>query len=412
MLISFALLVSTTQFLGADGKGYISLFLLNVTLVQLISSLLGGPAIVYLLPRLGMERLLLPSYAWALFVSVIVPLLLYAIGLQDRACLYHLMFIGAIDSIGKIHLQFILGREDIKSHNWISFLQSTTLLISFWIFYLVCEIHDISAYIGAIYIAYLFTAIAGFLRIYRKLGAIPLSKLRNTWRVTIREMSRLGSWIQLANISQLLNYRLSYYLLQKLLPANNLSELGYYATAINLAEASWLISRSLAMIQYARISNTRDVPEIRRLSTQMWKIAFCSGLLMLIPLLLIPAQVWDLIFGARDNFEQIRTLLVILSPGIFFMALNNTMSAHFAGQGRYDLNARVSGIGLVLTAVLTPIFISRSGLMGAAMATSISYSLSSLYQTRLFLSAGRIPLADLWPSRADGKWLLKWYRGK
>ena len=410
IVLSFLLLISTTQTLGADGKGYISLFLLNVTLVQLISSFIGGPALVYLLPRFGIERLLLPSYAWALFVSIIVPLILFAAGLQDREYLYHLMFIGAIDAIGKIHLQFILGREDLKSHNWISFLQGAALLISFWIFYGVYGIHDVSAYIGAIYVAYLFTVIAGFLRIFRELGTTPSQELRGTWRITVTEMSRYGFWIQLANISQLLNYRLSFYLLQKLLPENNYAGLGYYATAINLAEASWVVSKSLAMIQYARISNANNPIEIRRLSTQMWKIAFYSAFAIISVLLLVPSEVWNFVFGAEDNFAQIRPLLVVLAPGIFFMALNNTMSAHRAGQGLYSLNARVSALGLILTGVSAPFLIAHYGMTGAAISTSLSYSLSTIYPTQLFLRTSRIPMADLWPSRADARWLRQLIR--
>lgn len=412
ILISFALLVSTTQFLGAEGKGYISLFLLNVTLVQLISSFMGGPALVYLLPKLGVERLLLPSYFWAIIVSLTVPFILYGFGLQDRQYLPHLIFIGALDAFGKIHLQFILGREDIKSHNWINFLQSLILLASFWLFFWLFDIRDISAYIGAIYVAYLFTVVAGFLKIYKELGTTPSSELKGTWSITLREMSRHGFWIQLANISQLLNYRLSYYLLQKLLPENNYSALGYYATAINLAEASWVVSKSLAMIQYARISNTQNPIEIRRLSTQMWKIAFYSAFLIIVVLLMIPAGIWDVVFGSADDFEQIRPLLIILSPGIFFMALNNTMSAHLAGLGLYDLNARVSGVGLILTAVTAPVLILQLGFYGAALSTSISYSLSTIYQTKIFLRESRIPLSDLWPSRADVVWLQQLTRKK
>ncbi|MCE2496850.1 MAG: polysaccharide biosynthesis C-terminal domain-containing protein [Flavobacteriales bacterium] len=411
ILISFAILVSTTQFLGAEGKGYISLFLLNVTLVQLISSFIGGPALVYLLPRFGVERLLVPSYLWALVVSVIVPMILFAVGLQDEQYLYHLMFIGAIDAIGKIHLQIILGRENIKSHNWISFGQSLVLLFSFWIFFRAFDIHDISAYIGAIYIAYLFTIVAGFLTIYKELGTTPSAELKGTWRITVREMTRHGFWIQLANISQLLNYRLSYYLLQKLLPENNYASLGYYATAINLAEASWVVSKSLAMIQYSRISNTQNPIEIRHLSTQMWKIAFYSALVIIGVLVLISGSIWAFVFGSGDNFEQIRPLLGILAPGIFFMALNNTMSAHLAGRGHYELNARVSGLGLILTGLTAPLLIVKMGLYGAALSTSITYSLSTIYQSQLFLRESRIPWADLWPSRADGRWLRQWIQG-
>ena len=405
VLFSFGVLVSTNQVLAPDGKGFISLFLLNVTLVQLISSFIGGPALVYLLPRLGIERLLIPSYGWTFISAISVPLILYLAGLQPYSHLYDLIFIGGLHSAGQIHMQLLLGKEDVKSHNWISFIQASLILTSLWFFFEVFNIRDVSAYIGALYISYLFTLIASFLKIYSSLGTTPAKELSGTWMITIKNLVRHGAWIQVANFSQILNYRLSYYLIEKLIPNNSLDSLGYYSTAINIAEACWVLSKAMAMVQYSKLSNTTNPIEIRRISVQMWKLSFYSIIILVIPILMIPSAFWDVLFGTGQGFGQIRFLLVLLAPGVLFMSVSNTMSAHFAGQALYSINARVSGVGLISTLLLSPVLIYYSGLTGAAIATSISFVLASAYQTYLFIEKGRIPLSDLLPSRADARLL-------
>ena len=402
VLVSFGVLISTNQVLGPEGKGFTSLFLLNVTLIQLVSSFIGGPALVYLLPRLGIERLLIPSYGWTFITALSIPFLLHLFGLQPSEHLYDLIFIGGLHAAGQIHMQLLLGEEKIKEHNWISFGQAFFLLASLWFFFEILDIRDISAYIGALYISYLFTLVASFLKIYSSIGTTPESELKGTWTITIRSLINHGAWIQLANVSQLLNYRLSYYLIEKLIPVNSMDSLGYYSTAINLAEACWVVSKAMAMVQYSKLSNTSNPIEIRRISVQMWKLSFYSGLFLITPLLLIPPSFWDFLFGVGQGFGQIRVLLLILAPGILFMSLSNSMSAHFAGQALYKVNARVSAFGLLSTLVLSPLLIHHFGLIGAAWATSISFVLASVYQTYLFIEKGRIPLSDLLPSRADG----------
>ena len=114
VLVSFGVLISTNQVLGPEGKGFTSLFLLNVTLIQLVSSFIGGPALVYLLPRLGIERLLIPSYGWTFITALSIPFLLHLFGLQPSEHLYDLIFIGGLHAAGQIHMQLLLGEEKIK----------------------------------------------------------------------------------------------------------------------------------------------------------------------------------------------------------------------------------------------------------------------------------------------------------
>ncbi|MCB0784673.1 MAG: hypothetical protein KDC02_10735, partial [Flavobacteriales bacterium] len=55
--------------LGAVGLGDISLVVLGITIVMLVNNLVGGGALVYLVPRHPLKELLPPAYAWAVITA-------------------------------------------------------------------------------------------------------------------------------------------------------------------------------------------------------------------------------------------------------------------------------------------------------------------------------------------------------
>ncbi|MDP4292695.1 MAG: hypothetical protein Q8908_16565, partial [Bacteroidota bacterium] len=80
-LAGFGIVVINAHYIGAAGVGTISLILLGITFINLISNFIGGPAIVYLMPRFDAFRLLVPSYMWAFLCSSAGSVLLSVTGL-------------------------------------------------------------------------------------------------------------------------------------------------------------------------------------------------------------------------------------------------------------------------------------------------------------------------------------------
>jgi CBS domain containing-hemolysin-like protein len=64
-LMSFLVVTLTSNNLGSEGFGYISLIILGITMVQMVNNFVGGPALVYLIPRFSFLKLFVPSYLWA-----------------------------------------------------------------------------------------------------------------------------------------------------------------------------------------------------------------------------------------------------------------------------------------------------------------------------------------------------------
>ncbi len=76
LIISFATLILTTNYLGAEGRGYISLLTASAGLINLFSGFIGGAALVYLIPRNKSRNFVIQSailsYFWAFFVSIVI----------------------------------------------------------------------------------------------------------------------------------------------------------------------------------------------------------------------------------------------------------------------------------------------------------------------------------------------------
>ncbi|MBL4655359.1 MAG: hypothetical protein JKY33_06015, partial [Bacteroidia bacterium] len=88
--LNFATVILTTQALGAEGRGEVSLFFLNIVIVMMFNDFVGGGALVYLIPRNEPFKVLIPSYIWGILCSACISFLLNTLGLVAEGNLFHL----------------------------------------------------------------------------------------------------------------------------------------------------------------------------------------------------------------------------------------------------------------------------------------------------------------------------------
>src|SRR5688572_27148351 len=65
-IFGFLVVVITSKFLGAEGKGLTSLIITTVAIIMLFNDIIGGTVLVYLVPRTDLLKLLVPAYGWGL----------------------------------------------------------------------------------------------------------------------------------------------------------------------------------------------------------------------------------------------------------------------------------------------------------------------------------------------------------
>ena len=376
--LTLVLAIITSRYLGASGKGDVSLFVLNLTIVQLVNNFVGGSYLVYLIPRKNFMQLFILAYAWAFISAVTVPLGLFALHLIDPGQVIHLIIISFVFSLFAVNTMVFIAKEEMGKYNITSLLQVSALIIAFVFFLEKFGIKNVTSYINAMYFSVGIAFVVSFALIIKYLDKISFENIGTTFNETIKK----GFTLQIASTAQLLSNRLSFYVLDHFY-ADGRKEVGIYSVAVSVSEALWLISQSASLVLYGRISNANDIRYSRRLTISLIKIVFavtfvCTGIL-----LCFPSAFFIFIFG--EGFGEVRSILFPLSAGIIFLTIAIILSTYFVGNGKPQVCVLASSIGLGVTIVLGFLLIPTYGMIGAAITASASYISGVVYQLYKFI---------------------------
>lgn len=368
---NFLLLILTTQYLGADGRGYISLLITNLALIQLINQVLSGPAMVYLMPRKPIEELVLPAYLWAIISAPIACILLQALGQIPLDWLNHHILLSILYSVFSMHLMLLLGKEKIGAYNFLQFWEVLSIL-AFVAFFFLGKEANLEIYLWALYASYISGLLLSVYFVRNILRfSINLKLLKN-----LKEMLQYGFVAQVSNVLTFLNYRLAYYMLYFFL---DIEDLGKYSAGIALAEGIWIVSKSFALVQYSRLVNEEKEENRLSLSNSTIVLVFWLTLFALIIALAIPKSIYIFILGAE--FGQAKDVITFISPGILFLAISSPISSYFSSSGRFSINNKAAFFGLLINIVAGLLLIPSLGMIGACISTSVVYAAILAYQT-------------------------------
>ena len=209
-------------------------------------------------------------------------------------------------------------------------------------------------------------------------------------------MVHYGVLNQVAHITQMLSFRLSYFVLDHY---HGAAAVGVYSNGISLAESIWLIAKSISLVQYSRIANIDDRIEAAKLTVKLIKFSLTASLIILIPLMLLPSSFYVFIFGA--GFSGTRMVIWTLAIGVLIYNFSILTGHYFSGTGRYQINALASTLGLVVSVILFFSLIPRFSIAGAGWATSLSYLITTLILMTLFNRENKNWYKDLMPSKGD-----------
>jgi len=362
--------------LGAGGVGEITLLVLGITIILLISNVVGGGALVYLIPRFDLFTILVPAYFWSFLTAIIGAYALSFFDLIPRIYTHHVLFLSLFQSLASTNLNVLLGKEKIKQFNFISVFQVVVLIGSLILFFFYLNRIEVISYIYSMYLAYFSSFLISAFAIRKFVNFEGFEKFDEA----IIQIFKYGTYVQLANLLQLLNYRLGYFIIERFLGKPSL---GVFSVGTQVSEGLWLFGKSVAMVQYSRISNSTDAVYARILTLRFIKFVFVLTFSLLAILILIPDSFFVLIF--MKDFSGLHQIILSLSPGILAMSVSMILSHFFSGTGRHYHNTISSAIGLVLTLIFGFTLIPEFGILGAGITASISYFASAGYQLIVFM---------------------------
>lgn len=398
-MLTFVVVILTTRYLGAANYGTISLIILAVAIIQLFNNFVAGGSLIYLTPRAGIFKLFFPAYVWTIFITLASTWLLHLLGIAIPAIeviphgyLYQILVLSMLMSFASVNAMMLLGLEKVNAFNLVNLLQVVTLVIILLSFYFIFDFREVMAYYWAMFISYAISFLVSLLILLPSLKPEPLTGMRQL----MAEVFRFGTYIQFANIFQQLNYRLSYYIVDAFLGR---AAVGVLSAGVQMAEGLWLIARSISMVQFSRISNQMDDAYSVKLTLTMAKITWIVTLIALVMLLMIPAFIFEAVFG--HDFSGIRPVIASLGVGIVTLSVSMVFSGFFAGYNRPYHNTISSAIGMVFTLGLGLILIPAYGIIGAGITASIAYTAATFYQFVIFSKISHLKAWDFLLTRSE-----------
>ncbi|MCX6283401.1 MAG: polysaccharide biosynthesis C-terminal domain-containing protein [Bacteroidetes bacterium] len=396
--------VLNARFLGAENVGTIFLITLSVTYIQLFNNFIGGGALVYMTPRASFFKLFVSSYAWTLGITIIGTLLFYYTGTLSRhleviphGYFTQVLALAFVMSFTSANYMLLLGKEKVEAYNILTILQIIVLIICLVAAVFLFHVRTVMAYYWAILISYLISFLFSFFPLLKFLKAEPLTGLKPIFRA----MFRFGTYSQFANIFQLMNYRIGYYMVDFWFGR---AALGVMGLGFSISEGLWIISRSLAMVQFTRISNAMDFNYSVQLTLILSKITIVVTSAAVLCLVALPEVFFRMIFG--PEFGMIRTVIACLGTGIIALSFGMILSHFFSGINKPYHNTISSAIGLVFTLGLGLLLVPKYGIIGASITASVSYIVSTIYQFIVFSRMSRLKPRDFLLTRAEIKLLL------
>jgi O-antigen/teichoic acid export membrane protein len=396
-IINLGIIWICARYLGAEILGTISLIVLGISIIQLVTAVLAGSALVYQTSRNSVAELLIIAWLWILVAGVPVWILLKAFSLIPEGFNTDVLLLSFLGSIITVNQNIFLGKEKVNWFNSLAVLQSIMVLLPLLIFVLIRKWYDTQAYVTAQYISMSAMALVGTL-----INFPPFRDFKWPRLSIVVESFRYGGYLQTANFLQLFNYRLSYYIIEKFFDR---ATLGVFSVGVQIAESVWIIGRSMAVLLFSRVSNSRDQDYSIQLTVQFLKLTGLTTIALIGLLMLLPTEFFVWVF--RSDFNNIKLVIISLSPGIVSVSLSLMFSHYFSGTGKPHYNTIASLIGLVFTLVLGFTLIPLYGLTGAGLTSSISYLSGVIYQIMIFRRITGVKWRGFVPDKTDMHFAIK-----
>jgi O-antigen/teichoic acid export membrane protein len=399
-ILNFLVVIITAKYTGAEGRGQMSLMYLNITLVLMVNDLIGGSALVYLIPKLKAQRLVVPTALMALLCSLLLPFLFNLYLGYDLKNYLWFMGLSLALNLSSVSNMFLNGLQKIKHNNIANILQTLSLFLVLCFLIFVQQQNNPQSYYLSLLVGFSLNFFYSLLVLGKYIFPVEKSPLLQT----CKQILDYGFIVQAGNAIQLLNYRLSYYFLDYFFPLKGKAFVGVFSTGSSVAEAVWVIMNGISMVQYATLSNNDNRKFAVSYSVKLSKICLLLTILAVLVLILLPNSVFLFLFGT--DFGEMRHVIQMLSPGIVLMGFTGIYSHYFAGTGLMKISTYASLIAFGVTLIAGLLLVPSRGLFGAALTSCLSYCISSLYLIIQFTRHTRCGIKEQFFSFKD---LLKFH---
>lgn len=393
-VIAFGLMKSIiiARWLGPDLNGTIAALTVYPTLFMTIGSLGVSQATTYYVGR-GIfsideiKRALIHLCFFSSLLSVLICyFLIRYLGNADSSDF--MVFLAVLPIPFSLFITYnsgiFLGKNEIAIYNRVNWLPSFVVLLMTVLLIVILKM-KIEAALIATFAGPFFMAM--FL-LFRN-DFIKFITFSFNW-VIIKSLVSLGSVYAVALLIINLNYKIDIILLDKM---STSYELGIYSKGSQLMEYLWEIPMLLSSIIFARSANAKSGREFSLKVAQLLRLSILIiGIASLI-LFFVSDQIILILFG--EEFAESSLVQKVLLPGVVLLTIFKVLNMDLAGKGKPWLSLKAMVPALFINLLLNLLLIPSYGSKGAALASSISYSVAAFLFIFIYSRACGISIVKL-----------------
>lgn len=377
MSMSFLQGVIIARYLLPEGRGFIAVYLAIVNMLLPFSELGIKQSSAYFLNKrkIPLSEIVNIQSITLIFSSVLTWLILLIIfSFQDLVNTFVLIMI-FLSIPFRIYISFSTGialaNRKINTINIVqlllTFVDIFLVVILFILLKLEAEYYFIayfiSSFIAGIYIffwldkTYQVTFTFDFQSYKEK--ALPIIKKGITYALPLFVIG--------------LNYSLDILILNSYVDN---TEIGIYSVGVTLAVLLWQLPSILNLLIFSYSVSTKDE---NKFSLNLWNKSKIIMLIML-PIVgiitLVSKYVIPIIYG--DEFARSFDVLMWLMPGVYMMVAFKLLNGDLAARGNPMIAFYVFSFAVIVNVILNIALIPSIGINGAAVASTISYSVAAV----------------------------------
>lgn len=356
--VNLAILLLTVKWMGAEQRGLISKFILELSFVMLAAEWVVGPVLIYYVSKHSLSSIVSNSLKWIVAVVLFSTLVIYFIEVDVPLMIYTSLFL--VQCIFTFQNQLLLANQRFAELNVSQIVQSLIFLV-FILIHLYVNKSTVDAYLDSLLISSL---IAVFIQVY---FVLKVDKRNKEQPLSFLEVFKSGSYTTSTNFFHLLTTRNSYILLGAMSTA---SILGVYSTAVSMSEAMLLAASSIGTFLYSKYASEKaegqSTAEVLRFAR--YAILFTS--LFVLAFFLTPSDVFTFVLG--KDFTGVKDIILWLSPGILAMSLIHVFSHYFSARAEFRITFFAGLTSTTFILLCSNWAMHQWGLFGLTQATNLA----------------------------------------
>jgi O-antigen/teichoic acid export membrane protein len=201
------------------------------------------------------------------------------------------------------------------------------------------------------------------------------------------ELLRFSGTIHIGNLTQFFNYRLDAFIVSFFLGT---AAVGLYGYSKMFGETVWLLSTSMAAVLLPTMAGQHE--KSKEIAVKAAVATFGVSVIAGLAAFAVGPTFIVLLLGKA--FEGSVEPFLILLPGVVIFSITNVLATYITAIGRPGQNAAIAFISFLFTFIFDILFIPRYGISGAALASGISYTVSSTLTVIVFWKVSGITASE------------------